>query len=163
MSAPNILSIEQLKEITQKLRQEKKTIVLTNGCFDIIHAGHVSSLTYAKTQGDILIVAVNDDSSVSRLKGASRPILPLNMRVQVLCALRSVDFVTVFSQDNAADIIKALRPDVYVKGEEYDLSRTPEGMEVLKYGGKAISAPQFPGISTTAIIERICSNGGNKK
>lgn len=159
----NILSIEQLNRIVEKLRKEKKIIVLTNGCFDIIHAGHVSSLTYAKEQGDILIVAINDDQSVRRLKGETRPILPLDMRAKVLCALRPVDFVTAFSQDNAVGIIKAIEPDVYVKSEEYDLLKTPEGIEVSKYGGKLISSPQLPRISTTAIIEKICFGGGIRK
>ena len=163
MSNPNIFSVEALKEIVKEQRKENKIIVFTNGCFDIIHAGHVSSLTFAKKQGDILIVAVNDDTSVRRLKGETRPILSLDKRVDVLYALKPVDFITTFSQDNAVDVIKILQPDVYVKSEEYDIFNIPEGIEVLKYGGKVISSPQLPGVSTTAIIKKICSIGGLEK
>lgn len=129
--------------------------MLTNGCFDLLHAGHLSSLQFAKSLGDILIVAVNTDASVRRLKGKSRPIFPAGMRMEILGALRHVDYVISFGRDNAVEIVRAVRPDIYVKSEEYNLRDIPEGATVLAYGGKVVAAPLVPGISTTAILKQI--------
>ncbi|QEK13664.1 adenylyltransferase/cytidyltransferase family protein [Crassaminicella thermophila] len=132
-----------------------KKIVLTNGCYDLLHIGHVFSLKFAKAQGDILVVAVNDDSSVRLLKGNLRPIIPAKMRMELLSELKVVDYVIPFSENNALEVVKAIKPNIYVKGADYDLKNTPEGIEVLKYGGKILTVPLVPCISTTSIIEKI--------
>ena len=141
----------------EELRRKGQKTVLTNGCFDLLHAGHLACLEFAKAQGDILIVAVNDDSSVRRLKGEGRPVTPGWMRLELLSALRTVDYVVAFSDDNAAAVVRLLRPDVYVKGGDYDAAATPEGQEAARYGGKSMTAPFLPGISTTDIINKICA------
>ncbi|TCO79048.1 adenylyltransferase/cytidyltransferase family protein [Marinisporobacter balticus] len=152
---PIILSLDQAQKTLKKLQKQGKKIVLTNGCYDLLHVGHIASLKFAKSKGDILVVAVNDDLSVRRLKGESRPIIPAKMRMELLSELKVVDYVILFSEDNALKVVKTIKPNVYVKGEEYNLRDTPEGMEVLKYSGKIESAPLVPSISTTAIIEKI--------
>jgi rfaE bifunctional protein nucleotidyltransferase chain/domain len=115
----------------------------------------VSSLSFAKAQGDILVVAVNGDASVRRLKGQTRPILPLAMRLELLAALKPVDFVVAFHEDTAIEVVRTVKPDVYVKGADYQLDTTPEGIEVLRYGGCVVAAPLIPDISTSGIIAKI--------
>ena len=110
-------------------------IVFTNGCFDILHAGHVSYLNRAKALGDILIIAVNSDASVSRLKGPSRPINPLQDRIQVLSALGCVDYLVSFDDDTPINLIRIVRPDVYVKGGDYTKETLPEALVVEQLGG----------------------------
>lgn len=156
----NILTLEQARKIIARLRRQGKKIVLTNGCFDLLHAGHLACLKFAKAQGDILVVAVNDDLSVRRLKGKSRPIIGERFRAALLSELKPVDFVVPFGHENAAPLVKALKPDVYVKGEEYNLMDTPEGIETVKYGGRVQASPLVPHLSTTAIIKKIKQNGG---
>lgn len=131
------------------------SIVVTNGCFDLLHAGHLSSLAFARSMGDLLVVALNDDTSVHKLKGLRRPIIPLNERMQLVGALRFVDYVTWFSQDTAEDVILQLRPNVYVKSADYDVSNTIEGKCTLSIGGKVATAPFLPGISTSMIIKKL--------
>jgi rfaE bifunctional protein nucleotidyltransferase chain/domain len=157
INSPIILSLDQIQKNLELFRCQGKKVILTNGCFDLLHIGHIASLKFAKSQGDILVVAVNDDASVRRLKGASRPILHASMRMELLSELKVVDYELPFSQDNALEVIKRIKPDVYIKGEDYHLLNTPEGIEVLKYGGKILSAPLVPSISTTDIIEKIYS------
>ncbi|QZY55882.1 adenylyltransferase/cytidyltransferase family protein [Crassaminicella profunda] len=152
---PTILSLNQAHKKLDQLKKRGKTIVLTNGCYDLLHVGHIASLKFAKSQGDILVVAVNNDLSVRRLKGNSRPIIPEKMRMELLSELKVVDYVILFSEDNALEVVKKLQPNIYVKSADYNLRNTPEGMEVLKYGGKIQTAPFIPDISTTSIIEKI--------
>lgn len=134
-----------------------RTVVFTNGCFDLLHFGHVASLRFAKSLGDYLIVGINDDNSVRHLKGSPRPLMTLSMRTELLKELRSVDEVIPFSETDAARLIEKIRPDIYVKGEEYDLPNTREGKLVLGYGGKLVNSPIVRGISTTYFIRRIRS------
>lgn len=152
---PNILPFSEAKRKIDHERNQGKKIVMTNGCFDLLHVGHISSLKYAKELGDILLVAINDDDSVRKLKGETRPIFPVNMRMEMLSELKVVDYVISFSEQNALSVITMLKPDIYVKGGDYDLKETPEGIEVLNYGGKVESTPLVTGVSTTLIINKI--------
>lgn len=151
----NILSLKQACNVIEQLRNKGMQIVLTNGCFDLLHVGHLASLKFAKSLGDILVVAINDDSSVQRLKGKTRPIIPIQERAEIISELKVVDYVIPFHQNNAVEIVKVLRPDIYVKGADYNLHDTPEGNEVNKYGGTIKTAPFVQNISTTAIVKKI--------
>ncbi|MDD4908407.1 MAG: D-glycero-beta-D-manno-heptose 1-phosphate adenylyltransferase, partial [Candidatus Omnitrophica bacterium] len=131
------------------------SIVFTNGCFDILHYGHVKYLQEAKNTGNILVVAVNSDSSVKKLKGPSRPIVGQKNRTRVLSALESVDFVTIFSEDTPLKLIKLLKPDILVKGGDWDKKSIVGGRLVQSWGGKVISLPYVKGQSTTNIIDKI--------
>ncbi|NBO70485.1 D-glycero-beta-D-manno-heptose 1-phosphate adenylyltransferase [bacterium] len=139
----------------QKLKSEKKNIVFTNGCFDILHKGHVAYLQAAKSLGDILIVGMNTDASVQRLKGQDRPVNSLEDRAFVLSALRSVDYVVAFDEDTPLSLIQAILPDVLVKGGDYTIDTIVGATEVLSYGGKVEIIPFVEGKSTTSIIDAI--------
>ncbi len=154
-----ILPLNELCVLLQNLRFNKK-VVLTNGCFDILHIGHTELLRFAKTKGDILVVALNDDSSIKNIKGNGRPVITLEMRATVINSLKPVDFVTYFSEKNASNVVKKLKPDCYVKDSEYDIKNTPEGIEVLKQGGKVYGFPRIKEISTTLIVNKILSFEG---
>jgi glycerol-3-phosphate cytidylyltransferase len=133
-----------------------KTLVFTNGVFDILHAGHVSYLAQARALGDLLIVGINSDQSVRRLgKGPDRPVNSLEDRAVVLEALRSVDGVVAFEEDTPEAIIEVLRPEVHVKGGDYDLAQMPEAKIVAAYGGKVVLLPFLEGRSSTNILERL--------
>lgn len=138
----------------ENLRREKK-IVFTNGCFDIIHAGHVRYLTAAKNFGDALIVGLNTDESVRRLKGASRPINSQDDRAEVLLGLKAVDHVIFFGEQTAENLIAEVKPDVYVKGGDYTLETLPEAKIVQSYGGRVEFVNLVAGRSTTKIVEKI--------
>lgn len=138
----------------ENLRREKK-IVFTNGCFDIIHAGHVRYLTAAKNFGDVLIVGLNTDESVRKLKGASRPINSQDDRAEVLLGLKAVDHVIFFGEQTAENLIAAVKPDVYVKGGDYTLETLPEAKIVQSYGGRVEFVNLVAGRSTTKIVEKI--------
>jgi rfaE bifunctional protein nucleotidyltransferase chain/domain len=130
-------------------------VVFTNGVFDLLHVGHVDLLTAARALGDHLIVALNSDDSVRRLKGPSRPVRSEAERAYVLAALEAVDAVTVFEQDTPLDVIRALRPDVLVKGGDYNLDSIVGRTEVESWGGRVQVVPLTPGQSTTRIIEAL--------
>ncbi len=136
--------------------QGKKT-VFTNGCFDILHVGHVRYLTAAKNFGDVLIVGLNTDESVKKLKGASRPVNNQNDRAEVLLGLKAVDHVIFFGEDTAENLIAELQPDVYVKGGDYTLDTLPEAKIVQAYGGQIELVKLVEGKSTTNIIKKISS------
>lgn len=145
-----VLSAGALARILPRLRRGK-TVVFTNGCYDLLHAGHLKTLAWAKRQGDLLVVALNADASVRRLKGPGRPILPLKERAALMAGLKPVDFVTSFPEDTPAEIIRRLRPDVLVKGGDW----APDsivGREVVK---RVVRVPLAPGRSTTGLIEKI--------
>lgn len=142
-------------QFCEELRQQGKRIVFTNGCFDIIHAGHVRYLTTAKNFGDVLIVGLNTDESVRRLKGATRPINNQNDRAEVLLGLRAVDHVIFFGEETAEILISEVKPDVYVKGGDYTLETLPEAQIVQSYGGRVEFVDMVIGRSTTSIIEKI--------
>jgi D-beta-D-heptose 7-phosphate kinase/D-beta-D-heptose 1-phosphate adenosyltransferase len=146
--------IDILTEV-QKLKSEKKRIVFTNGCFDILHKGHVAYLQAAKSLGDILIVGMNTDDSVKRLKGSERPVNSLEDRAFVLSSLRSVDYVVPFDEDTPLSLIESIMPDILVKGGDYTIDTIIGAKEVIAHGGAVEIIPFVEGKSTTSIIEAI--------
>ena len=140
-----------------RLRAAGKKVVFTNGCFDILHAGHVRYLNAARELGDHLIVGLNSDASVKMLKGESRPVNPQCDRAEVLSGLRAVDDVVIFDERTAEAVIAEVKPNVYVKGGDYDLSTLPEAKVVQSYGGRVEFIKLVEGRSTTNIINRLRS------
>lgn len=150
MKNRKILQREEVGKEMERLRSEGKRIVFTNGCFDLIHAGHVQYLGEAKALGDVLVVGVNSDASVRRLK-TKRPIVPQDQRVEVLSALEMVSYVTIFAEDTPYEIIRLIMPDVLVKGGDWEV----EDIVGADLVGEVYSLPYRLGISSTDIIERI--------
>ena len=144
-----------LKEQIEKYKSQNKTVVFTNGCFDILHAGHVDYLCKAKEMGDILVVAVNSDDSVKRIKGDKRPITTEDERMFVLSKLRPVDLVTIFDEDTPAQIINEIIPNVLVKGADWDIDKIIGAETVLRNGGKVKNIEFTIKQSTTNIINKI--------
>jgi rfaE bifunctional protein nucleotidyltransferase chain/domain len=132
-----------------------KTIAFTNGCFDILHQGHIASLSDAAREADILVVGLNSDESTTRLKGPGRPVNDQHARSIVLAALLMVDAVTLFDEDTPFELINLVRPDVLVKGGDYTLEQIVGAKEVLSWGGRVVINPIIPGFSTTGILEKI--------
>jgi D-beta-D-heptose 7-phosphate kinase/D-beta-D-heptose 1-phosphate adenosyltransferase len=130
-------------------------VVFTNGCFDVLHVGHVRSLEQAHGLGDRLIVAVNGDASVRRLKGAGRPVSPVRQRAEVLAALACVDWVVVFRDDTPRSLVRALRPDVLAKGGDWSPDAIVGGDDVRSWGGRVVRLRQVPGVRTSRIVERL--------
>lgn len=151
---------DALKEILEGLKRRGKRIVFTNGCFDILHIGHIRCLEDAKELGDILVVGLNSDRSVRSIKGPSRPFSPEAERAEVISGLACVDYVVVFDESDPLQLISSLKPHILVKGGDW----TPEttiGREVVEgTGGKVVIIPQIQGISTSAIIDRILKREG---
>ncbi|NOX36568.1 MAG: D-glycero-beta-D-manno-heptose 1-phosphate adenylyltransferase [Calditrichaeota bacterium] len=154
-----IVSWEKLKTMRERWRAEKKTVVFTNGCFDLLHRGHVEYLARARELGDVLIVALNSDDSVRRLKGAERPILPQDDRAMILAALQMVDAVTLFEQDTPYELIREIVPDILVKGGDYKPDQVVGKDIVENAGGRVEIVPLVAGKSTSEVIERIQSKG----
>ena len=154
-----ILSTPKVKQqIAAAKKTNKKTkFVFTNGCFDLLHPGHVLYLEQAKKQGNFLIVALNADESVSKLKGPGRPVNRLADRMQVIAALQSVDFVVHFDEDTPVELLKKLKPDVYVKGGDWKVEDLPEAPVVQSWNGKVKTLVFVEGKSTTATLKRINS------
>lgn len=150
-----VMNAEQLSYTVRLLQSQGQTIVMTNGCFDILHAGHVSYLQAAAALGDRLIVAVNDDASVTRLKGPGRPVNNVSRRMAVIAGLAAVDFVVPFSADTPQELIATVLPDVLVKGGDYTIDEIAGGAEVLANGGEVKIMHFEEGVSTTAIIKQI--------
>ncbi|HSA06918.1 MAG TPA: D-glycero-beta-D-manno-heptose 1-phosphate adenylyltransferase [Candidatus Gastranaerophilales bacterium] len=150
-----ILEINELIKTIAGLKAENKVIVTTNGCFDILHAGHVRYLKHAKELGDVLILCLNSDKSVKRLKGESRPLNSQADRAEVLSCLSSVDYVTVFEEDTPSEILEKIKPDIHVKGGDYSEETLPEADVIKKAGGKIRFIPLVEGRSTTNIINKI--------
>ncbi len=150
--------IKDLNLLKEKLLEEKKKnkkVVFTNGCFDLIHKGHIILLKKAKSEGDLLVVAINSDDSIRRLKGGDRPIFAEDERAEVLAAFQMVDFVTIFSEENPHKIISELKPDILVKGGDWKIE-TVVGRDIVEAnGGKVVIIPQVKGYSTSKIIEKI--------
>ena len=153
-----LLDVDAAAAWRQELREESRSVVFTNGCFDLVHAGHVEYLAWARAQGDALIVGLNDDDSVRRIKGATRPIVPFEGRATVLLALRSVDVVVGFGERTPEVLLDRIRPDVHVKSDQYREDELPERTVVLRHGGRIALAPHLSGRSTTDIIARILRN-----
>jgi rfaE bifunctional protein nucleotidyltransferase chain/domain len=149
-----IVELKELLGLLEKVRGKKK-IVFTNGCFDILHAGHADYLNKAKSLGDILVVGINSDASMRRIKGEKRPILPQQMRAYLLDNLKPVDYVVIFEEDTPLELIKAIKPDVLVKGADWDLERIVGADFVLSYGGRVERIAFSFDISTSKLIERI--------
>jgi len=150
-----IVSIEAMIAERERLRGEGKRLVFTNGCFDLLHPGHVSYLKQARSLGDALVVALNSDRSVRELKGKGRPILNQQERAEVIAALEAVDYVTIFDEETPRVLIAAVLPDVLVKGGDWALAEIIGREEVEAAGGRVLSLPYIEGSSTTDIIERI--------
>lgn len=146
---------EKLKSKIDRLRKEGKKIVFTNGCFDILHVGHTRYLKEAKRQGDILILGLNSDASVKALKGEKRPLIPERERADVVASLESVDYVTIFHELTPLALIEYLKPDVLVKGGDWQEDQVVGRESVGKWGGKVMIIPEIKGSSTTNIIEKI--------
>jgi rfaE bifunctional protein nucleotidyltransferase chain/domain len=144
----------ELERLADRLRAGG-TLVATGGCFDLLHAGHVATLESAGALGDRLVVLVNSDASVRRLKGPGRPVVPAADRVRVLEALDCVDAAVVFDDDDPRDALAHLRPDVWVKGGDYAIEDLPEAEVVAAYGGRAVVVPYLAGRSTTSILRRV--------
>ena len=158
MSASNnaVLPLEKLASIADRLRNEHRRIVFTNGCFDILHVGHLRYLEEAARQGDILVVGVNSDRSVKSLeKGDERPIVPQDERAELVAALKPVDYVVVFDEPDPLKTILAVRPDVLVKGADWEEEDIIGAKEVKSWGGTVFRARLVDNRSTTDIIERI--------
>lgn len=150
-----ILERAQLSDVIAKLRQANKKIVTTNGCFDIVHVGHISVLKSAKALGDILIVGINSDASVKKLKGNERPLVSENDRAEVIASLVPVDFVTIFDEDTPVEWLKIVKPDVHVKGGDHDLKNLAEVPVVTSFGGEVKLVPIVSGKSTSGLIDKI--------
>jgi rfaE bifunctional protein nucleotidyltransferase chain/domain len=150
-----VISLQEAVAIREKLRAKGKTIVLTNGHFDLLHVGHVDCLQRTKTLGDVLIVGLNSDASTRLLKGEKRPIVPQEERAQLLAALQCVDYVIIFEERTAERLLAALKPEVYAKGGDWAIEDLPEAKAVAEYGGQVEILPQVPSRSTTDIIKTI--------
>jgi D-beta-D-heptose 7-phosphate kinase/D-beta-D-heptose 1-phosphate adenosyltransferase len=157
MESANILTPKNIKTELSRLKAESKKIIFTNGCFDIIHAGHISYLNEAKALGDILIVGLNSDESVRRLKGKDRPIVNESDRAYVLANLKPVDYVVLFDEDTPYELIKEIKPDVLVKGADYE-GKNIAGSDIVEAsGGKTVLINFVKGKSTSEIIKKIKS------
>jgi D-beta-D-heptose 7-phosphate kinase/D-beta-D-heptose 1-phosphate adenosyltransferase len=150
-----IYSLGELEKEIKRWRLKNNKIVFTNGVFDILHEGHIASLCQAASYGNILIVAVNSDASVKRLKGDSRPVNNENARALLLASLLMTDAVVIFEEDTPLNLINAIMPDVLVKGGDYTIDQIAGAKEVIENGGEVILADIIEGVSTTAIIEKM--------
>ncbi|MEK6869687.1 MAG: D-glycero-beta-D-manno-heptose 1-phosphate adenylyltransferase [Nanoarchaeota archaeon] len=150
-----IKNLNELKKIVAELKAKGKKIVTTNGVFDILHIGHIRYLKEAKKLGDILIAAINSDSSTKKLKGPKRPLNNENDRAEALAALECVDYVTIFSEENPIKILKEIKPNIHAKGGDYNISQIIERYAVEKNNGKVVLIPKVKGYSTTDFINRI--------
>lgn len=150
--------IYTLPALLHKVAQERvlgKTISFTNGCFDILHRGHIASLSEAAAEADFLVVGVNSDASTKQLKGPDRPVNDEQSRALILASLLIVDAVVIFDEDTPLELIKAIKPDVIVKGGDYTIEQIVGAEEVLAYGGKVVINPIVQGFSTTGLIDKI--------
>jgi rfaE bifunctional protein nucleotidyltransferase chain/domain len=150
-----IKTCDALTEIRTKLLQQNKTLVFTNGCFDILHRGHVEYLQQSRKMGDVLIIGLNSDDSVTRLKGKGRPLMPQEDRAYLLAAFAAVDYVCIFEEDTPAELIRAIQPDILIKGGDYQIHEIV-GREVVEgRGGKVVTIPLVPNRSTSDVIRKI--------
>jgi rfaE bifunctional protein nucleotidyltransferase chain/domain len=155
-----ILSLLELQNRSASIQEHNGTLILTNGCFDLLHVGHTRYLQSARELGTALAVAINSDESARHIKGEGRPLNSEADRAEIVAALESVDYVVVFDGDTAVDVVAAVRPAIYVKGGDYssspeNVSFPPEGHVVRAYGGQVIVIPYVPGHSTSALIEAL--------
>ena len=153
-----VVDNNSISEIVSNVRDRKKSIVFTNGCFDLLHKGHLHLLNAATKQGDFLIVAINSDNSILRIKGKGRPIQSETERVEALLKLGVLDLVTIFNHDTPFDLIKLISPDILVKGGDYDRKKIVGGDFVKSKGGRVVTVPILQGFSTTSIIKEMSLN-----
>lgn len=153
-NSEKIKSLEDLRRTVEQWKFLGKSIVFTNGCFDILHKGHIHSLSEAAKQGDKLIVGLNSDSSTKKLKGANRPVNEQDARALLLSSLLMVDAVTIFDEETPEELIKAINPDVLVKGGDYSIDQIAGASHVIARGGKVITHTLIDGISTTALLSK---------
>ncbi len=163
LSGTKIRSRTQLASLIARLKAQGKRIVFTNGCFDILHHGHTRYLEAAKACGDVLVVGVNSDASVKRIKGPRRPIVGQRDRAGVIAALASVDYVVVFSEDTPLKTIQRIKPDVLVKGSDWDKGKIVGADIVFASGGSVVRVPLLQGRSTTNLIEKVAKTFSGKR
>ncbi len=162
MAKRKIKKFEELIQIREELRHQNRKVVFTNGCFDLLHSGHIHIFREAKKLGDVFIVAVNEDESVRKIKGESRPIFPLEERLEVLEAIEDIDYLLSFAEETPQRVIAALLPDVLVKGGDWAPEEVVGKREVEEAGGKVVIIPYLEGRSTSEIIDRISESAENK-
>ena len=153
--AAPILSRNEIVALTRVEREAGKTIVLTNGCFDLLHAGHIRYLAGAKALGDFLVVGINSDTQVRELKGEGRPFIPEDERAEIIASLRFVDAVTIFDEPTVNELIDAIRPDIHAKGTDYTTDTVPERERVLSYGGRVAIVGDPKDHSSTELIATV--------
>lgn len=146
---------KELAKVLRERQNQGKKVVTTNGCFDLLHVGHLRYLQEAKKLGDILVIGVNSDDSVRLLKGEKRPLIPEDERAEMLAGMECVDYVTIFPELDPIPLILELKPDIHVKGGDYTLEQLPERKAVESYGGRCVVGINIPGRSTTDIINSI--------
>ena len=156
MSQLKIFNRNELATVLQQLKSEGNVIVTTNGCFDVLHLGHLRYLQAARQLGDLLVVAINSDASVRELKGENRPLIPEDERAEMLAGLECVDYVVIFPELNPIELLSELKPNIHVKGGDYKLEQLVEREVVEANGGKVIVGLNVPGKSTTNLIDVIC-------
>ena len=159
MTAGTVCSREELSVHLAARRARGERIVSTNGVFDLLHVGHVRYLAAARLLGDLLVVGVNSDDSTHRLKGPTRPFNSEDERAEILAALESVDYVTIFGESTPIELLEVVRPEVHVKGGDYDVAALPETAVVTGYGGRVVTVPFVPGRSSSTLISRIAAAG----
>ena len=155
MTAEKIVDISEAQSICQAWKAQGKEVVFTNGCFDILHMGHVEYLEKARALGDRMILGLNTDASIKRLKGETRPVVPEQARARVMAALQFIDLVVLFDEDTPLEIIKTLLPDTLVKGNDYSVDTIVGAKEVMERGGSVKTIELVDGFSTSSIIEKI--------
>ncbi len=153
--AEKIVNFAKLEALGERLRESKVKIVSTNGCFDILHFGHIQYLLEAKKLGNVLVIGVNTDASVKKLKGPDRPLFPQDVRLQQLAALECVDFVCLFAEPTPENFLRALRPQIHVKGGDYKVEDLPEKRVMDSLGGEVRLLSFVPGYSTSSIIKKL--------
>jgi len=151
----HLLTLETLQKVVEELKSQGKTIVFANGCFDILHVGHIRYLKSARDLGDVLIVGLNSDTSVKRIKGKQRPVTPLKERAEILSQLPFVDFIVVFDEPTADNVLATLKPHIHAKGTDYTEESVPERQTVLSYGGKIAIVGDPKDHSVREILRRI--------
>src|SRR6202521_3932304 len=160
-SMGKIVSQDELIQVTAREKRAGRRVVFTNGCFDLLHPGHVRCLAEARALGDVLVVAINSDRSVRGNKGPERPLVPEQDRAEVLAALTSVDYVTIFDEPTPRELIARVLPSVLVKGADWALDQVAGREEVEAAGGRVVSIPLAPGYSTTSLVQRIRNAGAS--
>jgi len=153
--AAEIMKLDQLQKEISLRKEDGELIVFTNGCFDILHVGHIRYLKKAAALGDKLVLAVNSDSSVRELKGEQRPFVPEEERMEILAALDMIDYLTLFSEIDCRNVLEKVQPQIYVKGGDYRIEDLPEAQTVYAYGGKIVLITEVKGRSTSSLIDKI--------